>query len=95
MRIIGGTPHDPITYDVLRYVGDRLGVTLAWYYRGSFHFRLTGDWTLAIKPETPGRLRVETCHLTVPRVTLWTRVEDRARLDQLIEQAREMSLAPA
>lgn len=82
----------------LRVVGDLLQREVCWLYQRRFHFPLDEDgWTIALAPESAGRLRVEACRWTLPVVTLWAREDDGARLaDVVLELARhgEHELAP-
>lgn len=90
MRFIGANP-DGVTLDVLRYVGNLLGQDVCWFLRGAFHFKLGNEWTVAISPESAGRFRVDTCHLTAARATKWCRAADRSRLESLIREAADTS----
>jgi hypothetical protein len=73
--------------DALGVAADVLGVDVCWFYRGGFHFRLYGDWTVSITPETAGRLRVETWCLLRLRDTRWCRSGDPERLADLVKEA--------
>jgi len=88
VKFIGGNP-DAVTLDVLRYVGNLLGQDVCWFLRGAFHFKLGNEWTVALSPESAGRFRVDTCHLTASRATKWCRATDRSRLDLLIREAAD------
>lgn len=76
-------------HSALRFVGDLLGVKVCWFYRGAFHFVVNRDRSVAIVPDTAGRYRVQTCHLTVVVDTKWVRTHDRARLAALVRDAAE------
>jgi hypothetical protein len=80
-------------FDDLRFVGELLGVKVCWYYDRAFHFRLPdgGGWTVAITPDSAGRLRVEPCYLSRPRATKWAHVSDRARLASLVRDAETLT----
>lgn len=73
----------------LRAVGDFCGVDECWYYRGAFHFRLKSEWTVAVKPESADRMRLDTCHLTVPADRTWCRVNDLDRLTYLLRSSQQ------
>jgi len=73
--------------DALDVAADVLGVDVCWFYRGGFHFRLYGDWTVSITPETAGRLRIETWSLLRLRDTRWCGAGDETRLAQLVKEA--------
>lgn len=81
--------------DALRFVGGLLGEKVCWFYRGSFHFTVNGDYTVSITPESAGRLRVSSCFLTIPRDTKWTTATDRARLALLVREAAAEQTAVA
>lgn len=79
-------------FDTLRYIGDLLDVKVCWYHRGSFHFRVSDDYTVAVKGDTNGRFRVSLCYLTAPVDTKWAAAHDRARLAQLVRAAEDQTL---
>lgn len=91
MRVIGGPPATSETLYVLRYAADLLDVTTCWYYLGAYHFRLGQTWSVAITPESAGRLRVDTCRLTISRDTRWCRCCDLRRLRNLILDAADVT----
>lgn len=74
------------TWDTLVWLGELFGTKTCWLHEGSFHFKVPGDdeLTIALTPESAGRFRVEGCRLTVPCATVWTPVDDRARLAAVI-----------
>lgn len=76
-------------FTTLKFIGNLLGVGVCWYHRGSFHFKVGVDRTVAVTPDSAGRFRVDTCHLTVPVDTKWTATHDRARLAQIVRDAAE------
>ncbi len=81
--------------DALNVAGDALGVDICWYYCGDFHFRLAGDWTVSITPESAGRVCVETWSGLRLRDRKWVRADDCNRLRSLILAAHETALDPA
>lgn len=82
--------------DSLRVAADVLRVDVCWFYRGGFHFRVTGDWTVSLTPETAGRLRIETWHLLRLRDKKWAMSGDSNRLRDLVRQsADELDCATA
>lgn len=76
-------------FTTLKFIGDTLGISICWYHRGSFHFKVGIDWTVSVTPDSAGRYRVDTCHLTVPVDTKWVAAHDRARLARLVQDAAE------
>lgn len=78
--------------DALEVAADVLGVTVCWYYRGGFHFRLPSDWTVSFTPESAGRLRVETWSSLRLRDRKWARVADRNRVAALVRDAHDLAL---
>lgn len=74
----------------LRLVALVLERPVTRYYQGRFHFLLTGAWTLAIRPDSAGRFRVEACKWTRPGVTLWAFAGDDDRLVELTEAIRDV-----
>lgn len=69
----------------LRLVALVLERPVTRYYQGRFHFKLTEAWTLAIRPESANRFRVEACKWSRPGVTLWSFAGDDDRLVALAE----------
>jgi hypothetical protein len=88
LRIVNSPRVEKEIEDALQVVADELEVTMCWYYRGDFHFRLSGDWTVSITPESAGRLRVETWMELLPRDRKWARSGDSNRLRHLVRNAR-------
>lgn len=82
-------------WDALQVVSDVLDVSICWYFRGGFHFRLHGDWTVSVTPETAGRIRVETWSLLRLRDRKWAKVDDARRLTHLVLSASDTALQPA
>lgn len=95
LKIVNSPRIEKEIEDALQVVGDELGVTTCWYYRGDFHFRLPGDWTVSITPESAGRLRVETWSELLLRDRKWARSDDSNRLRHLVRNARCFALDPA
>lgn len=81
--------------DALDVAADVLGADICWFYRGGFHFRVSGDWTVSITPETAGRLRVETWHLLRRSDRRWVMSDDSNRLRELVRDALDTFCAPA
>lgn len=83
-------------FDTLRFVAGALGVNVCHYYRGSFHFALSKPGlTVAVKPDSAGRLRVSTCFYAVERDRKWCSLTDRARLARLVADATEVMVDDA
>lgn len=82
-------------HDTLTTVGEALGLRWAFYWRGGHHFPLdpSGDWTLAVHPESARRIRLETCHLGRVRGTKWCLEGQVERLARLALEARDEVLA--
>lgn len=95
MHIHANPPTTREILTALQAVADALDVSLCWYYRRAFHFVVDVDWTVAITPESAGRLRIETCRRTVPHGRTWTRATDHARLKQLVRDAVDEVLTTA
>jgi hypothetical protein len=84
-------------HDILKTVGDALGQRWAYHWRGAHHFPLdsSGDWTLAVSPESAGRLRFETCYLGRVRGTKWGLEGHADRAVRVALEARDEVLAEA
>lgn len=83
--------------DILRLVGDALGQRWAYFWRGAHHFKLDaeGDWTVSVRPDSAGRVRIETCHLARVRATKWSLEGDSGRIVEAALEARDELLAEA
>jgi hypothetical protein len=80
-------PRNDHVRDVLYRVADVLGWDVCWLYQRRFHFQLAHDgWTLAVSPDSAGRIRFEACHWTRPVATLWIFQDDDARLARIVEE---------
>lgn len=79
-------PTSDATWAAVRTVSRHLGTAVAWYHRGRFHFIVGDDWTVALSPDSAGRLRVDGCHLTVPRATRWVAATDLGRLTEVVDE---------
>lgn len=77
----------------LRLVRATLGEPCYAVDGGEFRFRLSGPWSLAISPESAGRLRVSACHRGTPVATLWCLASDRDRLADLALAAQREATA--
>jgi hypothetical protein len=95
LRIINKPHADREILTALHVAADELEVTLCWYYRGDFHFRLPGEWTVSITPESAERVRVETWSELLRRDRKWARSGDSNRLRHLVRTARETALDSA
>lgn len=73
----------------LRGAGDALELDVTWLYSGGFHFRLGSGWTIALTPESAGRVRVEACRWTRPVTTLWSLLDDAERLVEVVGELRD------
>lgn len=82
------TPSEGETLRALLLLAHELDVSRCYLYRGAVHFSLGHPYTLAIRPESGGRFRVEACVGGERVDSLWTLADDQARL---VELARELS----
>lgn len=83
-------PNVDATLHALRLVSAALGEDVCWHYQGRFHFKVNEAWTIAVRPESAGRFRVEACRWTLPRATLWSFAGDDARLVSLACDLRDV-----
>lgn len=82
------------TVSTLKLAGHLLGATEAAYcFEGRFRFELGGEWSIVISPDDAGRFRLDACHRSRPRATMWCAAADRARLRALVLAARDEALA--
>jgi len=95
LKIINNPHADQEIEAALQVIATELRVTMCWFYRGNFHFRLDGNWTVSITPESAERVRIETWSALLPRDRKWARSGDSSRLRELVRSARETALDPA
>lgn len=95
LTVLSNRDPTPEIRNTLEFVADVLGVEICWLYRGGFHFKLTGEWTISITPETAGRVRVETWWMLLARDRKWAMSDDRNRLGSLVRDALETAMQPA
>lgn len=70
--------------EALVRVSDTLEQPVAWVHRGRIHFIVADEWTIAVSAESARRLRLDVCHYTCPRATVWTSIDDHDRLCELV-----------
>jgi len=70
----------------LRTAGAYLELDVTWLYNGSYHFRLGRGFTIALTPESAGRVRVDACRWTRPLTTLWALLEDTERIGSIVAE---------
>lgn len=82
---------------LIRLLAEALDSEWAYFWRGAHHFPASqdGDWTVAIRTDSAGRIRVETCHLGRVRGTKWSQEGDHGRIVGLALEARDEVLAEA
>lgn len=80
------TPSAARVFQALVAAGHVLGERYAYFLRGGYHFRLAPDWTMALTPESAGRIRLEACRSGAPMATLWCLADDRERLAALVAE---------
>lgn len=78
------------TLRALRLVAEALGTDDCYWYGGRFHFNVGHPYSLAIKPESAGRFRLEACRYTRARGTLFSFATDEARLVALACELRDV-----
>jgi hypothetical protein len=83
------TPLDLI--GALRHVACVTGAE-CYLHEGRFHFPVDDDWSLALSPDSAGRVRVEASHRTRTVDIRWANVHDRSRLAELALGLREQVL---
>lgn len=86
---LAAQPNVDATLRALRLVGEALGVGEAYWYAGRCHFDIGHPFTLAVRPESAGRFRLEACRWTRPRDTLFSFATDEARLVALALELRD------
>ena len=87
-------PSTAETVSALKFVAQLLGVTEADYcLQGRFRFQIGGGWSLAISADDAGRFRLDACHRSRARATMWCLAADRTRLRALVLAARDEAIA--
>jgi hypothetical protein len=77
-------------WDTLLDIANALGVDRCTFYRSAFHFDLgNGDWTVAVTPDSVGRVRLETCHFGEIVSTRWCRGGDTHRIMDMVRESRD------
>lgn len=77
-------------------IGQLLDVDHADYcFEGRFSFALADEWSLVISADDAGRFRLDACHRSRVRATIWCLAEDRARLTDLVLGIRQEAAALA
>jgi len=94
MREHAYTPAAAAVHDALLMVAVLLDQPVCWVYRRALHFVVADGVTVAVSPESAGRLRVDRCVATVPVATLWTRIDDGERLAGIVLDLSESPCAP-
>lgn len=89
LRILGGLPSTDELDEALTSVAATLDRWMAYYVEGAFHFPLGGGWTIAVSAESAGRFKIDACHRTVPRSTMWVLAQDHARLASVAKRLSE------
>lgn len=76
------------TVAALQVVGDEIGTPVAFYWAGSFFFKLDDGWNLAIREDSAGRFRLAACTGLREAATMWTFAHDHLRLRDLVRGLR-------
>ena len=77
-------------WDTLLDIAALRGTNRCTFYRSAFHFDLgSGDWTLAVTPDSVGRIRIETCHFGRTVATRWCRAADAERIGVMVRESRD------
>ena len=83
----------------LREVAALLQADRCWLYQRRYHFALCDGWTIAISPDSAGRIRIDACRWTRSRTTLWALESDTDRLAgvvcELVQDIDAVSVAEA
>jgi hypothetical protein len=82
-------------WQTLIHIAHLLADDRCWFYDGAFHLPLDaqGSATLAVSPDSAGRIRIDTCAEGVRRATKWARTDDHARLATIVREARDENQA--
>lgn len=77
-------------WETLLDIAALLGTHRCTFYRSAFHFDLgNGDWTLAVTPDSVGRVRIETCHFGRCVATRWCAQGDGSRIAVMVAESRD------
>lgn len=69
------------TLTALGVVGRVLDRDVAFLYGSTYYFPLGEDWSVRVTPEGARRFRVDLAHGQDARASIWSRVENRSRLE--------------
>lgn len=69
--------------------GARLELDVTWLFAGSYHFRLGQGFTIALTPESAGRVRIEACRWTRSLNRVWALLEDTDRIGAIVGEMRD------
>lgn len=94
--LLSAPPAPECTHRALELTAELLGVRVAYFYAGAYHFRVGARaWTIALTPESAGRFRIEACHWSRPAGSLFTLAADEDRLASVVTSlAREIEGVP-
>lgn len=73
-------------------IANILNVERCWYFGGAFHFMLDDEHSIAVRPDSAGRVRFEGCRRGQIRATKWARSDDGDRIAALVRDARDEAL---
>lgn len=80
---------------MIQTLGEMLDVRACYRVGKSFHLDLPDGWSLAITPETAGRVRMQACHRRRVVDTLFAFVHDTPRVVGLALELRAHALSEA
>lgn len=82
-------------WQTLTHIAALLADDRCWFYGDAFHLPVDGEGsvTLAVSPDSAGRIRIDTCVEGVRRATKWARIDDHARLAAIVREARDENQA--
>lgn len=86
LRIFGTEPSSQDLLDALLVAARVLDNMVCWVIQDRFHFALGSGWSLALSADSAERIRIEACHRSVPRSSMWTLAHDHARLAAVVER---------
>lgn len=88
LRIFGRQPETQEVADGLMVAAEALEKDVCYALDGRYHFLVEGPWSIAVSPDSAGRLRLESCRLSIPRGVMWVLADRPDRLGSVVSKLR-------
>lgn len=88
LRILGRPPETQEVADGLLVAAAALDQEVCYALDDRYHFLIESGWSIAISADSAGRLRVESCRLSLPRQVMWVLANKPERLASVVSKLR-------